>query len=252
MNNNYPYPIDDARYIPSSEDDAQERYSELLDCTDLQALDTPAFLRGWFAIHFLGVAPHPDEPGEWDEMIRHLVDEAWRRRETDEITGHQLYCSCAQLQGLRLALDGNLRCHVQGRVGDQTGYVSAEFDSERGNVPILTGIGAKAYIYESPQKAAYACRRLDLDTIEIYSGSPDRDMDCPPVIEIPMKELPDMEVVIQTEEGLYLYRDGKTLGDSHVLACKYMLYADNVEQQIQQVKTMLDVTWTWVDYSTLH
>ena len=40
-------------------------------------------------------------------------------------------------------------------------------------------------------------------------------------------------------------------GDSHVLACKYMLYADNVEQQIQQVKTTLGVTWKWVDYSTL-
>ena len=58
-------------------------------------------------------------------------------------------------------------------------------------------------------------------------------------------------VVIQTEEGLYLYRDGTTLGGSHVLACKYMLYADNVEQQIQQVKTTLGVTWKWVDYSTL-
>jgi hypothetical protein len=76
-------------------------------------------------------------------------------------------------------------------------------------------------------------------------------MDCPPMIEIPMKEIEDIEVVICTEEGLYLYRDGKTLGDSHVLACKYMLYADNVERQIQQVKTELGVTWHWVEYASL-
>lgn len=252
MNNSYPYPIDNARYIPPSENEAQERYSELLDCNDLQDLDTPGFLRDWFALLFLGIAPHPDESDEWDDLIRPLVDEAWRRRKNNEITDDELYCSCAASQGLRLALEGNLRCHVQGRVGEQTGYVSAQFDSERGNIPILTGIPAKAYIYESPQQAVHACRHLDLDTIEIYSGNPDRDQDCPPMIEIPMKKLPDKEVVIQTQEGLYLYRDGRTLGDSHVLACKYQLYADNVEQQLQQVKTSLGVTWKWVDYSTLH
>lgn len=252
MNNNYPYPIDDAGYIPSSLDDAHDTYDQLRECGgELAGLDTGTFLRGWFALHFLALVLHPDDFEDWPDELRIYADEARLRHYSGEIDDDQLYCSCAQLQGQRLALDGNLRCHVQGRLGTQTGYVSAEFDPERGNVPVLTGIPAKAYIYESPAKAAHACRHLDLDTIEIYAGSPDRDMDCPPMIAIPMKEIEDMEVVIQTEDGLYLYRDGKTLGDNPVLACKYQLYADNVEQQLQQVKTELGVTWKWVEYSTL-
>ena len=118
-------------------------------------------------------------------------------------------------------------------------------------MPVLTGVHGMAYVYESPRKAAYACRHLKLDRIEIYAGSPDKDLDCPPMSGIPVRDLKDREVVIRNEDGLYLYRDGKTFGDSHVMACKYMLYADNVEQQIQQVKTTLGVTWEWVDYSAL-
>jgi hypothetical protein len=66
-----------------------------------------------------------------------------------------------------------------------------------------------------------------------------------------MKDLLDKEVVIQTPEGLYLYRDGKTLGECPIHACKYRLYFDNVEQQLQQIKTELGVTWKWVEYDKL-
>jgi hypothetical protein len=41
-------PIDHARYIPSSTEEAQQAYDELLNHSDLQALDTASFLRGWF------------------------------------------------------------------------------------------------------------------------------------------------------------------------------------------------------------
>ena len=60
MNRTYPYPIHNARYIPTSEEDAQQAYQDLLDQSDIQSLDKQTFLRGWFALHFLGIAPHPD------------------------------------------------------------------------------------------------------------------------------------------------------------------------------------------------
>ena len=113
---------------------------------------------------------------------------------------------------------------------------------------MLTAIPAKAYIYESPKVATHACEHLNLDSIAIYAGSPSKQLDCKSEF-IPMKSLTDKEVVIQTEDGFYLYRDGKTLGDSLIRACKYYLYADNVEQQLQQIKTELNVTWTWIEYA---
>jgi hypothetical protein len=251
MNRTYPYPIDHARYIPSSLEDAQQAYDELLNHTDLKSLDNPTFLRGWFALHFLCIGPHPDNASDWDDMIRPILDEAWRRYKIYQMREDQFYCSDSQHQGLRLQKTDSLLCHVEGKLAGQSGYVSGQYDTEQGNVPILTGVSGMAYMYESPKKAWEACRHLDLDRVIIYASHPDRDMDCPPMIDIPMKEVEDIEVVIQTEEGLYLYRDGKTLGDSHVLACKYQLHADNVEQQIQQVKTTLGVTWTWVEYATI-
>jgi hypothetical protein len=68
---------------------------------------------------------------------------------------------------------------------------------------------------------------------------------------IPMNDLLDKEVATQSQDGLYLYRDGKTRGDSPTMACKYRLYADDVEQQLQQIKTELGVTWRWVKYDQL-
>ena len=252
MNEKYPYPIDNAQHIPSSLEGAQRAYDLLGEFKDdLASADTATFLDGWFAMQFMGIAKHPDEVDEWADDMKPYALDAWRRHEVGEINEDQLYCSDSQHQGLRLQQDGNLRCYAMGTLGDQIGYISAMNDPEHGNQPVLTGVGSMAYIYESPRKAAYACRHLKLDKIEIYAGSPDRDLECPPMTGIPVEVLLDKEVVIQTEEGLYLYRDGKTLGDSHVLACKYMLYGDNVEQQIQQVKTTLGVTWKWVDYSTL-
>jgi hypothetical protein len=252
MNTKYPYPIDNALHIPSSTDDAQKAYNLLGEFKDdLPSADTATFLDGWFAIFFLGIAPHLDDLDEWPDDIKPYGIEAMRRHEAGEINDDELYCSDSQHQGLRLQLDGNLCCYAMGVLGDQRGYVSAEFDPTKGNQPVLTGIGAKAYVYESPRKAAYACRHLKLDKVEVYAGRADTNTDCPATVIIPVKGLVDKEVVIQTQEGLFLYRDGKTLGDSHVFACKYMLYADNVEQQIQQVKTELGVTWKWVDYSTL-
>ena len=252
MNEKYPYPIDNAHYIPSSLEGAQRAYDLLGEFKDdLPSADTDTFLNGWFAMQFMGIAMHPDEVDDWPDDMKPYALDAWRRHKAGEITEDQLYCSDSQHQGLRLQLDGNLRCYAVGTLGEQTGYISAMNDPEHGNQPVLTGVGQMAYLYESPRKAAYACRHLKLDKIEIYAGSPDKDLECPPMTGIPVEDLLDKEVVIQTEEGLYLYRDGKTLGDSHVLACKYMLYADNVEQQIQQVKTTLGVTWKWVDYSTL-
>ena len=251
MNSTYPYPIDHARYIPSTEEEAQQAYDELLNHTDLQALDNPTFLRGWFALHFLGIAPHPDNASDWDDMIRPLLDEAWRRYKIYQIKESQLYCSHSQHQGLRLKRTGSLLCHVEGRLAGASGYVSGQYDPEQGNVPILTGIGGKAYMYESPKQAWEACRHLDLDRIIIYASHPDRDMDCPPMIEIPMKTIKDIEVVIQSQDGLFLYRDGKTLGRNSVKACKYSLYADNVEQQLQQVRIETNMQWRWVEYSTI-
>jgi hypothetical protein len=205
MNRTYPYPIDHARYIPSSTEEAEQAYDELLNHTDLQSLDNPTFLRGWFALHFLCIGPHPDNASEWDDLIRPFLDEAWRRRQSNEIEDGQYYCSDSQHQGLRLEKTDSLLCHVEGKLAGQSGYVSGQFYTEYGsNEPILTGVGRLAYMYESPKKAWEACRHLDLDRIIIYASRPDRDMDCPPVIEIPMKEMEDIEVVIRTEEGLYL------------------------------------------------
>jgi hypothetical protein len=192
MNRTYPYPIDHARYIPSSTEEAQQAYDELLNHTDLQSLDNPALLRGWFALHFLGIAPHPDNTSDWDDMIRPILNEAWRRRKASEIEDGEYYCSDSQHQGLRLKKTGSLLCHVEGKLADHSGYVSGQYDSEQGNVPILTGVGGMAYMYESPKKAWETCRHLDLDRIIIYASHPDRDMDCPPMIEIPMKEVEDI------------------------------------------------------------
>lgn len=61
----------------------------------------------------------------------------------------------------------------------------------------------------------------------------------------------DMEVVIAGEEGLYLYRDGRTFGPCPVLACKYLLHADRVEEQIRTVKELYGARWHWVEYSSL-
>lgn len=252
MNETYSYPIDNAIHIPASVDDANRAYNLLGEFKyDLPEADTDTFLNGWFAIHFLGLAPHPDNLDDWSADLKPYAEEAWRRQKAQQISEDQLYCSDSQQQGIRLQLDGNLRSYVIGTLGDQTGYVSAINDPDEGNMPALTGVKAMAYVYESPYNAAHACRHLKLDKIEIYAGSPDKDLECPPMFGIPVKDLLDKEVVIRTEEGLFLYRDGKTLGDDPVLACKYLLYADNVEQQIQQVQTTLGVTWHWVEYASL-
>ena len=142
-------------------------------------------------------------------------------------------------------------CYVIGTLAADRGYISAVYDPEKGNQPVLTGNPAKAYLYESPKSASHACRHLQLDSLNIYAGSPTEELQCPPARIIPMNDQLDKEVVIQTPEGLYLYRDGKTLGDSPTHACKYRLYADNVEQQLQQIKTELGETWKWVEYSKL-
>jgi len=65
------------------------------------------------------------------------------------------------------------------------------------------------------------------------------------------KDLLDKTVVIRNEDGLYLHRDGRTMGNDPHLACQYQLHADNVEQQLKQVKAKYDVTWHCVDYATL-
>ena len=251
MNRTYPYPIHNARYIPTSEEDAQQAYDEFLDHTDLKSLDKATFLRGWFALHFLSIAPHPDNTSEWDDLIKPFLDEAWRRRQAAEIKDGEFYCSCSQLQGLRLQKDGNLFCHVEGKSDHVTGYISAEYDPERGNVPVLNGNKNHAYIYESPKKAYRACRHLNLDRMYIYAGYPDRDKPQPGIVKVRMNDLLDKTVVIQNEDGFYLLRDGRTMGNDSQLACKFQLHADNVEQQLQQVKIEYGVDWKWLDYATL-
>jgi hypothetical protein len=251
MNNNYPYPIDHARYIPSSTEEAQRSYDELLNHKNLQSLDSSTFLRGWFALHFLSIGPHPDNASEWDDIISPFLDEAWRRRQSDEIEDGQYYCSDSQHQGLRLQKDGNIRCHVEGKSDQITGYITAHYDPERGNIPDLTGNKNLAYIYESPKKAYRACRRLNLDSFHIYAGLPDRDIQQPGVTSSQKKDLLDKTVVIQNEDNFYLFRDGRTMGDDLQFACKFQLHADNVEQQLQQVKVEYGVDWKWLDYATL-
>ena len=251
MNRTYPYPIHNARFIPSSEEDAQQAYQKLLDHTNLQSLGKATFLRGWFALHFLSIAPHPDNASEWDELIRPFLDEAWRRRQADEIEDGEFYCSCSQHQGLRLEKDGNLRCHVEGKSDHITGYITAQYDPELGNIPSLTGNKNLAYIYNSPKEAWTICRHLNLDEFHIYAGYPDRDKEQPPIVKTRVKDLQDKTIVIQNEKGFYLHRDGRTMGNDPQLACKYQLHADNVERQLKQVKAQHDVDWHWVDYSTL-
>jgi len=251
MNRTYPYPIHNARYIPTSEEDAQQAYQNLLDHADLQSLDNSTFLSGWFALHFLGIAPHPDNTDEWDDLIRPLLDEAWRRRQADEIADNQFYCSCCQHQGLRLQRDGNLSCHVEGQSDHVTGYITATYDPDRGNIPTLTGNKNLAYIYDSPKDAWTACRHLNLDSFHIYAGHPDRDKEQPAIIKSHTKDLLDKTVVIRNEDDLYLHPDGRTMGNDPQFACQYQLRADNVEEQLQKVKAKYDVTWHWVDCSTL-
>ena len=41
------------------------------------------------------------------------------------------------------------------------------------------------------------------------------------------------------------------MGNDPQLARKFQLHADNVEQQLQQVKVEYDVDWKWLDYATL-
>lgn len=252
MNEKYPYPIDDAGYIPSSSDDAQRAVNLLGEFKeDLSSADKETFLKGWFGLFFLGVVPHPDDVDDWPSELKPFATEAWRRLDSAEITEEQAYCSDSLQQGLRLQMDGNLKTYVIGSLDEHKGYVSAINSQEHGNQPVLTGSKSLAYIYDSPADAVRACRHLELNAIEVYGGKPDQNLDCPNAISIPVKDLIDIQVVIQTEDGLFLYRDGKTLGDSPVHACKYWLYADNVEQQIQQVKTELGVTWKWLEYSKL-
>ena len=66
-----------------------------------------------------------------------------------------------------------------------------------------------------------------------------------------MSDLPDIEVVIQNTEGLFLYRDGKTFGNSPLRACKYLRYEDDVEEKLQQVRTELGMVWQWIEYDLL-
>jgi hypothetical protein len=61
----------------------------------------------------------------------------------------------------------------------------------------------------------------------------------------------DKEVIIQREDGDFLYRDGVTWGDSTLHACKYLLEKDKVEDQIQQVKEEFGATWKWLDYQKI-
>ena len=113
MNQTYPYPIHNARYIPSSVDDAHRACDLLYEFDDdLKSADTDTFLSGWFALHFLDIVPHPDNTSEWPQDMKPYLDEAWRRRQADEIKDGEFYCSCSQHQGLRLQRDENLFCHV--------------------------------------------------------------------------------------------------------------------------------------------
>lgn len=67
----------------------------------------------------------------------------------------------------------------------------------------------------------------------------------------PSTNIDDPEVIIQREDGLFLYRDGTTWGDSTLHACKYFLKEDKVEEQIQQVKEEFGAEWKWLDYQKI-
>ena len=251
MNNSFPYHIDYPELIPTCKQDAQAALN-LLDefKPDLQSTPKEVFLKGWFAIVFLHIAPHPDDIEEWPDNLEPFVHEAFRRMEASLITEDQVYATDAQQQGTRLINDGDTSCYVVMEVGDNTGYLTANF-GEKGNIPGLTGIKAKAYSYDSAQDAAKNASMLNVDNFKIYSSSPEEDLQCSDFVPIEMKQVKDKEVILQREDGLYLYRDGVTWGDCTTKACKFLLQEDNVESQIQQVKEMYGATWKWLDYQTI-
>jgi len=41
------------------------------------------------------------------------------------------------------------------------------------------------------------------------------------------------------------------MGNDLQFACKFQLHADNVEQQLKQVKIEYGVNWKWIDYAKL-
>ena len=87
--------------------------------------------------------------------------------------------------------------------------------------------------------------------LKATSRYPDRDKEKPAITKHRTKDLQDKTVVIQNEKGFFLHRDGRTMGSDPQFACKYQLHADNVEKQLQKVKAEYDVTWQWIDYSTI-
>lgn len=252
MNETYPYPISNPELVPSSKEDAKQAFNVLDEFRIApQEADRETFLKGWFAMHFLELVGHPDDVSDWDERFKPFCENAWERQEAGEIEEDHIYCADAQQQGMRLKVDGNLNSYVVATIDGTKGYLSANFDPQVGNQPCLTGVSGKCYIYDSPTDAAKATRHLNLESFEVYAGKPDTDLECPAIKTIPMKELQDKEVILQREDGLYLYRDGVTWGDCTTRACKYLLYRDNVESQIQQVKDAYGATWKWLDYQKI-
>ena len=84
--------------LPSNQVEAKNRLAKVqsLDAEGLTTLDDSTFLLGWWALHWLHPALHPDDAEEWeDEAVawRPLAAEAFRRLEMGEIGDSQYYAA---------------------------------------------------------------------------------------------------------------------------------------------------------------
>lgn len=179
MNDIYPYPISNPHLIPGSKKEAQQAFNLLDEFRERpQDADPQTFLRGWFALFFLNQTNHPDDVDDWDEKLKPICEEAWRRNEAGEIEDDQIYCSDALQQGHRLDLDGNLSSYVVATLDGKQGYLTANFSGGTNHYQ-LTGNMNLAYLYPNPAVAAQQADQFALNSYEVYSGIPDKDLDCP-------------------------------------------------------------------------
>jgi hypothetical protein len=78
---------------------------EALRCNDIKSLDKEIFLEAWKAIAFLQPGLHPDEyrnpDGGWPEELKPFAEEAFRRRERNEISDEVLYPWEEALKGIK-------------------------------------------------------------------------------------------------------------------------------------------------------
>lgn len=246
INNDNP-PLDYPGHIPCSMQDASAAYERMASFQgDITRMNNGVFMAGWFAIHFAGVAPHPDDLEAWPPGLKRYGREARRRYEGGDMGEDAYYCVSAQQEGIRLLRDGTLRCHVVATSGGSSGYVAGAPQQGEVNRSLLTCEPAKARLFDSPKSAVNACSRFC--SYKVYPGEPQWELNG---TDMKSGNGQEKEVVIRSDHGLYLYRDGETFGPDPVRACKYLLHGDRVEKQLRQVKRETGYNWTWIDYEAL-